>query len=502
MICPTPIYQAKAIQDWERRWFANNSAYGLMQQAALALSNQLICLIHQHNIGHANIVICCGVGNNGGDGYLVAKYLQQQLDKTCAQIQIFAPNPPHSHDAKLARTEAIAAGIEIIDKLDNRRQKFAHSIYIDALFGNGLNKALSDDYQALIQTFNQQSGLKIAIDVPSGLHPDTGMALPICTSVDYTLCLMGLKIGLFTGVAKAHVGQIINLPLIAKDNQLNTCAYLSQNPRLQKRNPTSHKGDFGSVAVVGGFDGMGGAAIMAAAAAMAVGAGKVTIYCHKAYHNAALAYLPSVMVQDIENFDVFSKEFDAICFGMGLGRSEASSKLYDQFIKKSLLCGQHQSIPIILDADALYFMAQLETQIKPPRTHDNWICTPHTGEAGRLLGISADTVTQDRLSAIKALKKRYGGSWILKGANTLSLHRDDDAVFVCPFGNAGMATAGMGDVLAGMMAGLCAQPLSPSLADMVSLHALAGDKLASQTPVVSACDMPNAIKQVIKTLTI
>lgn len=164
--------------------------------------------------------------------------------------------------------------------------------------------------------------------------------------------------------------------------------------------------------------------------------------------------------------------------------------------------GQHQSIPIILDADALYFMAQLETQIKPPRTHDNWICTPHTGEAGRLLGISADAVTQDRLSAIKALKKRYGGSWILKGANTLSLHHNDDAVFVCPFGNAGMATAGMGDVLAGMMAGLCAQPLSPSLADMVSLHALAGDKLASQTPVVSACDMPNAIKQVIKTLTI
>lgn len=490
---PTPIYYAQAIQDWEKRWFADgNSSYGLMQQAALTLTNHIIELIYQHRITQTNIVIWCGVGNNGGDGYLVAKYLHQSLNKKDVHIQIFAPHLPISHDAKLAQAAALTDGIKIIDKLDNLHLQFAHNIHIDALFGNGLNKALSEEYQALIQKFNAQFGLKIAIDIPSGLHPDTGVALPICTKVDYTLCVMGLKIGLFTGFAKAYVGQIINLPLIPKDDKLNACAYLSQKPQLSQRNPTTHKGDFGSVAVIGGLHGMGGAATMSAASAMATGAGKVTVFCDKQYHAGVLSYLPSIMVADIKHFDVHAKNFDAICFGMGLGRDEISQNIFHHICLELNKCG----IPIILDADGLYFLAQTKSPI-----NSNWTCTPHTGEAARLLGISTDAINQDRLGTIKELRKRYGGNWVLKGANTLSLAHNDNAVFVCPFGNAGMATAGMGDVLAGMMAGLLAQK-SLSLADIISLHALAGDKLASQSPVISACDMPHAIKQVVKELMI
>lgn len=496
-----PIYNVHAIKRWEKRWFANNSSFGLMQQAALALTHQIIQLLNKHAITQSNIIIWCGTGNNGGDGYFLGQYLYDVLDKTTNTIQIFAPKLPIRYDGKTGK-QMVSANrhINITNNFANLEYPFNHTIHIDALFGTGLNNKLNDYYQSIIHLFNEQSGLKIAVDIPSGLHPDTGVPLPICTNVDYTLCVMGLKIGLFTGFAKAFVGHIINLPLIPKDELLKACAYLSQIPRLPKRNPITHKGDFGSVAIIGGYQGMGGAAMMAAAAAMASGAGKVTVYCHKDYHSAVLSYLPSAMVEDIENFGFVGKNFDIICFGMGLGRGKASEKLYDELTIKMALLAQYKATPVILDADALYFMSQKKTL----GIYDNWIGTPHASEAGRLLKVSADVINQDRQSAIKQLKKRYGGNWVLKGANTLTLGDDDkDAIFVCPFGNAGMATAGMGDVLAGMIAGFFAQKsLSLSLADVVSIHALAGDKLASQSPIVSACDMPNAIKEVIKELTI
>lgn len=492
---PTPIYHAHTIQNWEKRWFVNNSSYGLMQQAGLALAHSVIGLMDKHTIKCANITIWCGVGNNGGDGYLLGKYLHTLLDNRCVHIQIFAPSLPLSHDATLAKQELGA--IMVVDKLSSTTHKFAHNIHIDALFGNGLNKELNPHYQALIHSFNEQTGLKVALDVPSGLHPDTGVPLPVCTTVDYTLCVMGLKMGLFSGTAKTHVGKVINLPLIPADKSLHPCAYLSKLPCLPQRNPTAHKGDFGSVAVVGGNYGMGGAVMMSASSAMAVGAGKVTVFCDGNYHGAMLAHLPSVMVADIEQFHNHIENFDAVCIGMGLGRDKSAEAIF-LLLMQHLLNKKYQK-PIVLDADALYFLAQLQDGWT---FEDNWVGTPHASEAGRLLGVSADTINQDRLQAIYNLKQRYGGNWVLKGANTLSLSHNSDDVFVCPFGNAGMATAGMGDVLAGMMAGLLAQKSPPPMADIVSLHALAGDELSKSSPIISAVDMPTAIKHLLKTLTV
>ena len=474
---PQAVYHSQAIKDWENRWFAHNSSYGLMQQAALALAHKLVDILHQKQLTHTVITVWCGTGNNGGDGYLLAHYLNELLDDR-HYVQVFAPFEPQSTDAKRAKADCLVRTTSIFDELNWQSN---HHIHIDALFGNGLNKPLSSQYQKLITRFNACFGFKIALDIPSGLHPDTGIPLPICTTADMTFCVMGLKIGLYTGVSKAHTGKIINLPLIPSDIFLTPCAYVSQIPTINPRNPTAHKGDFGTVAVIGGHPEMGGAVIMASTSAMAVGTGKVTAICHQKHHTAIITNTPNVMVADIQsNFSLTN--IDGVCFGMGLGRDDWSLHCYQKILPLLMT----SSAKVVLDADALYFLAQY-----PQKLPSHWICTPHAREAGRLLNVSANVITNDRLYAVHQLHERFGGIWVLKGANTLTY--DGNRVSICPFGNAGMATAGMGDVLAGMLAGL-----DLPASDVVALHALAGDELAKHSPIgLNAHQMSHAICSVL-----
>lgn len=480
---PTPIYSSQAIRDWESRWFAKgNSSYGLMAQASLAMAHQVIKWLHQKSINTAQIIVWCGVGNNGGDGYLLAKYLNDLLDN-CPTVQIFAPYPPKSPDALRARQDT--APLPITEKWSDITQNCPHVLHIDALFGHGLNQPLSDDHQALICLFNEQHGRKIAIDLPSGLHPDTGMPQPICTDVEMTLCVMGLKMGLYSGMAKAYVGEVVNLPLIPNDDLLTPCAHLSAVPRLPSRHLTAHKGDFGSVAIIGGHPTMGGAVMLASASAMSVGAGKVTALCHATHHSPLLAYRPNVMVADLDTTELsfLLSVMDSVCFGVGLGRDDWAEHHYHTVM--NALNGFMGKV--VLDADALYFLAKY-----PQTLPDNWIATPHAGEAGRLLGIPSHQIDADRLHAVMSLQSHYGGTWVLKGANSLTF--DGKIAWVCPFGNPSMATAGMGDVLAGMMAGL----IKAQTQDVVSLHALAGDALAKTTTLgLNAHDMTKVIGQTL-----
>ena len=469
------VYHSQSIQAWEQRWFAQqNSSLGLMQQAAWTISQQLIEPFNKNKI--QKIAIWCGQGNNAGDGYYIAAFLKQHG----FHITVYAAELGQSLDLKQAVQYALLNRVDIqsIDYLlsenANHQEIPTFDCHIDALFGIGLNRMLDQKWQSIIQLFNSQIGLKIAIDIPSGLHANTGQALPSAIQADQTFTILGYKAGLFTGQGKEYVGKLHLVSLIPIDAELKPLAYLSSEKIvLPKRQAFGHKGSYGHVLVVGGHTDMGGAVIMSAEAAFHAGAGKVSVVCHAKHHQAILARSPNIMVRDINALDEKTiqhllTQIDAVCFGMGLGRDEWAEQVYLEWFN---LLNQSSHLEVVLDADGLWFLAK-----HPQKLNTHVYATPHSGEAATLLGCKPADVEQDRIVAIHNLQQKYAGQWVLKGAGSLIL---EDELFICTQGNAGMGTGGMGDVLAGMIASLKAQfHEQVALHEIVSLHAQAGDLLA------------------------
>ena len=469
------VYHSQSIQAWEQRWFAQqNSSLGLMQQAAWTISQQLIEPFNKNKI--QKIAIWCGQGNNAGDGYYIAAFLKQHG----FHITVYAAELGQSLDLKQAVQYALLNRVDIqsIDYLlsenANHQEIPTFDCHIDALFGIGLNRMLDQKWQSIIHLFNSQIGLKIAIDIPSGLHANTGQALPSAIQADQTFTILGYKAGLFTGQGKEYVGKLHLVSLIPIDAELKPLAYLSSEKIvLPKRQAFGHKGSYGHVLVVGGHTDMGGAVIMSAEAAFHAGAGKVSVVCHAKHHQAILARSPNIMVRDINALDEKTiqhllTQIDAVCFGMGLGRDEWAEQVYLEWFN---LLNQNSHLEVVLDADGLWFLAK-----HPQKLNPHVYATPHSGEAATLLGCKPADVEQDRIVAIHNLQQKYAGQWVLKGAGSLIL---EDELFICTQGNAGMGTGGMGDVLAGMIASLKAQfHEQVALHEIVSLHAQAGDLLA------------------------
>ena len=469
------VYHSQSIQAWEQRWFAQqNSSLGLMQQAAWTISQQLIEPFNKNKI--QKIAIWCGQGNNAGDGYYIAAFLKQHG----FHITVYAAELGQSLDLKQAVQYALLNRVDIqsIDYLlsenANHQEIPTFDCHIDALFGIGLNRMLDQKWQSIIQLFNSQIGLKIAIDIPSGLHANTGQALPSAIQADQTFTILGYKAGLFTGQGKEYVGKLHLVSLIPIDAELKPLAYLSSEKIvLPKRQAFGHKGSYGHVLVVGGHADMGGAVIMSAEAAFHAGAGKVSVVCHAKHHQAILARSPNIMVRDINALDEKTiqhllTQIDAVCFGMGLGRDEWAEQVYLEWFN---LLNQSSHLEVVLDADGLWFLAK-----HPQKLNTHVYATPHSGEAATLLGCKPADIEQDRIVAIHNLQQKYAGQWVLKGAGSLIL---EDELFICTQGNAGMGTGGMGDVLAGMIASLKAQfHEQVALHEIVSLHAQAGDLLA------------------------
>ena len=469
------VYHSQSIQAWEQRWFAQqNSSLGLMQQAAWTISQQLIEPFNKNKI--QKIAIWCGQGNNAGDGYYIAAFLKQHG----FHITVYAAELGQSLDLKQAVQYALLNRVDIqsIDYLlsenANHQEIPTFDCHIDALFGIGLNRMLDQKWQSIIHLFNSQIGLKIAIDIPSGLHANTGQALPSAIQADQTFTILGYKAGLFTGQGKEYVGKLHLVSLIPIDAELKPLAYLSSEKIvLPKRQAFGHKGSYGHVLVVGGHADMGGAVIMSAEAAFHAGAGKVSVVCHAKHHQAILARSPNIMVRDINALDEKTiqhllTQIDAVCFGMGLGRDEWAEQVYLEWFN---LLNQNSHLEVVLDADGLWFLAK-----HPQKLNTHVYATPHSGEAATLLGCKPADVEQDRIVAIHNLQQKYAGQWVLKGAGSLIL---EDELFICTQGNAGMGTGGMGDVLAGMIASLKAQfHEQVALHEIVSLQAQAGDLLA------------------------
>ncbi|WP_374667579.1 NAD(P)H-hydrate dehydratase [Acinetobacter sp.] len=477
----SPVYHSQSIQAWEQRWFAQqNSSYGLMQQVAWAIAQRLIVIFREQGIEKA--AICCGQGNNAGDGYLTAKYLLQ----AGLRVDVYAAPLGMSKDLHAAEQEAREAGVRILSGFHFQQ---AYDAYIDALFGIGLNRELNAEWQSIIQRIDAQPGLKIAIDIPSGLNANSGQPLPCAIKADYTFTALGLKAGLFTGQGKEYSGHVQVIDAIPADAELQPIAQLSPTDiHLPQRQAFGHKGSYGHVLIAGGHATMGGAVIMAAEAAFHAGAGKVTVVCDARHHTAILSRAPNIMLRDMnalspEDVQGLIQHVDAISFGMGLGRDDWAKQQFDIWFPLI----QQSDLEAVLDADALWFLAESPEQLKV-----NSYATPHSGEAAKLLGITVQEVGADRIKAIHQLQEKYAGQWVLKGAGSLILQ---DQLWICTAGNAGMGTGGMGDVLAGMTASLKAQfHQAVHLHEIVTLHALAGDYLAQRgMRGLQAQDMAQAV---------
>jgi ADP-dependent NAD(P)H-hydrate dehydratase / NAD(P)H-hydrate epimerase len=419
------------------------------------------------------IVIVCGGGHNGGDGYTLARFARA-AGITVSVLAAVSPERLEG-DARRAHEDCAASGIPI--EAFRFEALAAGDVVVDAVLGTGLRSVLRDDALAVIEAINAAHRPIMALDVPSGLDSDTGAQLGAVVRADCTVTFVGLKAGLFVGEGPERAGTVffddLEVP-VPSDARFRPCleriteAEISR--ALPRRARASHKGDFGRVLIVGGGPGMPGAARLAGEAALRVGAGLVSVALAPENVGAVVSGRPELICLGVERSSELEEELaraDVVAIGPGLGRTDWGRAHF----RTVLECGK----PLVLDADALNLLAE-SGAVRPA---SGWILTPHPGEAGRLLGLPSDEVQRDRLAALDQLVERFGGIVVLKGAGTL-VGKAGATPGLCERGNPGMATAGMGDVLTGAIAGILAQCHDPWLAARAGVlaHAIAGDSLA------------------------
>lgn len=461
----------------------------LMMRAGVAALNTL----KTHYPDVRAIAVFCGSGNNAGDGYVLATLLfQQGFYVVVHQYKAVDDLPPTAKRAALA---AMVAGVPFQyadDIIDSEVE-----LVVDALLGIGLVGNVRGPIAHAINLINDSSLPVLSLDVPSGLDVDTGRVLGVCVNADVTITFIALKVGLFTLDGPDYCGKVVchSLQLTHCLATLDPVAFQLDQQLLQgliaPRRKNSHKGMYGHVLVIGGGQGMPGAVCLAAMAAFKVGAGRVTVATLPEHITAILPLLPEAMIYPIDNSDALLSLLEDATIGVigpGLGESEWANALFQAAIAAQ--------IPLVIDASALRMLA------RHPQHDDNWVLTPHPGEAASLLACSTADIQLDRCKSAHLIQKKYGGTVVLKGAGSI-VKSGESGTYICVAGNPGMATAGMGDVLSGVIGGLVAQGLS--LADAaklgVCLHAQAGDEAVlkqGERGLVASDLMPYLRRQINK----
>lgn len=417
------------------------------------------------------ILILCGNGNNAGDGYVLARMARAvHLDVTVLATENPAGLKGDALTAYLAFTAAGGrAGQWTADA------SLAADVIVDALFGTGLSRDLDEAWCKRIAAVNAAGVPILSIDVPSGIDAQTGRVRGAAIRADRTIVLGGLKIGLYQGAGQDCAGTIVFDDLgLPKDvaERVGHVAERIDTPLLRAALPArrraANKGDYGHVLVVAGGLGMAGAARLAGEACLRSGAGRVTVATRAANVAAITSGRPELMtcaVEASEDLAPLLRKVDLIAIGPGLGQ--------DAWAQAVFSAAMGAARPLVVDADALGLVATSGVR------REDWILTPHPGEAARLLGTTAAAIQADRVAAVQQLAERYGGIAVLKGAGTL-VYRAGAVPQVCDYGNPGMATAGMGDVLTGVIAGMMAQipDLWTAARAGVLVHAMAGDAAA------------------------
>jgi len=454
--------------------------YDLMEAAGQACFG----FIQRHYPWLKKLLVLSGMGNNGGDGFVIARLAQEA--GIHVTVYLCAEQAQLKGDAKTAFETLVGTQATIICQhegpIDNNViLDKEYQLIIDALFGIGFRGELPDSFLSMVHAINHSNLPVLSVDVPSGLEASTGFVSSAAIRASHTITFIALKQGLLTGKSADYVGELYLADLNLGDcfqqfihSTVNvqelTDGREGGNLALPKRSPSSHKGHIGLLMTFGGSCGYPGAIRLASEAALRAGAALVSVCCHQENHPMVISGRPELMLMSskIEQLNKnlqFSKAKAFVC-GPGLGQNDWGKMVFDAVMTSKTWT--------VLDADALYFLA------KYPRKKMHWILTPHPGEAATLLDCTVADIEADRFSAVRRITHRYGGICVLKGAGTLIC--DGHNIWVNTSGNSGMASGGMGDVLSGIIGALLMQHTSPidAVRLAVYIHGKAADLVAKE----------------------
>jgi len=372
------------------------------------------------------LLVFCGAGNNAGDGYIIAGLAKDR--GLVVQIVQLAFGDKLSGDARLAWQWAQEREIEMLslqDFLKTRDSFHTNTIIVDALLGTGLDRNVSGDYETAIKFINSSPAPVLAVDIPSGLSADTGQPLGATVVADRTVTFIGLKQGVLTNQGRDYIGELVYNDLDVPAQVFSSDSSPQPSARridinyalnyLKPRASSSHKGDHGHIVLLGGDYSYGGAILMAAEAALRSGAGLVSVITRSVHRPAIISHRPEIMVSGTEDagfsresVNSLLKKASALVVGPGMGRGKWSQSLF----QSALSIQMARDIPLVIDADGLHLLADKGGSASKLK-RDNWILTPHPGEASVLLGISKEEIQQDRFESVSRLQQKWGGACLL-----------------------------------------------------------------------------------------
>lgn len=471
MEASVPLYRCEDLRVFEAQAMTHDAidAYALMGRAAAASFASL----KRHWPTARRLCVACGPGNNGGDGFVLARLARMAgmwVDVVTVgdEPQVEPARRAYAHWRESGGCEHRFQIGEALPQAD---------VIVDALLGIGMSRAPSGALAALIDAINAASAPVLALDVPSGLAADSGHALGVAVQAARTVSFIAHKRGLFTGRGRVLAGEVelatLDVPIETRHSR-SPSALRWRAGKLREillpRARDAHKGRHGRVLAIGGDQGYGGAIRLCAEAALRTGAGLVSVATRAEHVAPLLTARPEAMSQAVEDtgaLRALAEPADVLALGPGLGRSEWSRQMFDTAIESQ--------VPAVIDADGLNLLADAARPLNAS------VLTPHPGEAARLLCCDVASIEADRFAAAQALVQRFDAVVVLKGVGTIVAAPDETPV-VIGAGNPGMASGGMGDVLTGVIAALWAQGLPAYTAACAGalLHSMAADAAARE----------------------
>lgn len=469
----------------------------LMERAA----RTFVETVMERKLDLSNVCVVCGSGNNGGDGFAIARLL---LEKGGCVTAVMAGNPDHCTEETLRQMELFR---EAGGTVGNSFGEGEYSILIDAVFGAGLSRRVEGDYLACIEAMNRSGGVKLAVDVPSGVSTTTGEVATSAFRADLTVSFQCAKLGCVLYPGRDYAGEVtvtdigVDTSVLEGDRE---AAYALEEKdiktMLPKRRPNSHKGDYGKALIIAGSRGMAGAAYLAALAAYRTGAGLVQIYTPEENRTILQTLLPEAIIRCYDFFD--EKELlrllnwaDVVSIGSGLGTSDKSRRILQTTL-------ENVQVPCVVDADGLNLLAE-HSRYLSRLPHDQFVFTPHMKEMSRIVKKPVEELQRNRMEILTQFTGEARITCVLKDARTC-ICRQGEHPYVNLSGNAAMAKAGSGDVLAGVITGLIAQGMTcfDGAVLGVYLHGLAGEAAREEKGIYSvlARDLADAVGTVLKRL--
>ena len=456
----------------------------LMENAAIACINEL-----KKDFGCLNdrrIAVFCGKGNNGGDGFAIARHLHN----AGAEVSVFLVcGSEFSGDAKINFDiiNKMDINTDVISDTDNLKYIIrANDIIVDAIYGTGIRGSVTGISYDVINEINENSAYTLSVDVPSGINSDSGEVCGICINADKTVTFAAYKIGMLLFPAADYIGKAVVADISIPDYIIGECSTAATvidgefvRNNFPKRKNNSHKGDYGKVLVIAGSEGLSGAAYLSSQSAVETGSGLVTLALPDSISAAMESKTTEVMTLPLDSIGghisgtavgkilAAMEKADAVLIGPGLGRSRDAQIVLEEVLKNS-------TVPVIIDADGINAAAEKMNAVKDCQCP--LIFTPHAVEMSRLTGLDRDYIEENRLTVSREFAEEYGATVILKGHRTVVTAPDGEQ-YINITGNSGLATGGTGDVLAGITASLAARGIieTTAAALAVCIHGTAGD---------------------------